>query len=117
VRIKLFEQFTGDRDTIALVKLIDNDGKVIDKKGVSYEERGVYDEQQRNDYMGGVSADGLIIGVTGGYIKEGSPLAKQRPELLKSGVALNNRNEMFDMVAGAKYEGQKEFKNLGKFNR
>jgi hypothetical protein len=117
-RIMLFEQFntSNDNGKIALVKLIDEDGKVIDKTGFSIEETGVCDEDNVCSYIGGVSKNGKIVGVTGGYIKEGTPLAKQYPQLV-SNVAMNKEGDLYDFASGMKYQNQVQFKKIGKFQK
>ena len=116
-KIKLFEEFAAagaGEGEILLVKLIDNAGLVLDKKGTSIEEQGVTDEEGISTYMGGVSEDGILIGAYGGFLMEGSPLAKQYPHLAAN-CAMNEQEELFDFAAGDKYKGQMQFKKIGKF--
>jgi hypothetical protein len=117
-RIMLFEQFNNSNENgkRALVKLIDEDGKILNKTGYSMEESGVCDDQNVCNYIGGVTKDNILVGMNGGYLKEGSPLAKQYPHLVAN-IAMNKEGDLFDFAAGQKYQNQTEFKKIGKFQK
>ena len=48
-------------EDIYLVKLIDNDGNVLDKNGHAEEGVGVFDTEGYDNYMGGVSEDNTLV--------------------------------------------------------
>jgi hypothetical protein len=117
-RIMLFEQFNkkDDNGKLELVKLIDEDGKVLNKAGFATNHRGICDTEDNWNYVGGVTKDGILVGVNGGYLKEESDLAKKYPHLVQN-VAMSKAGEMFSFAAGQKYENQTEFEKIGKFER
>jgi hypothetical protein len=113
--IMLFEQFSKNDGTVQLVKLIDMDGKVITKEGYADIEGGsICDSTGVCNYLGGVDKTGKMYSMRGGYLKEGSLLAKQYPHLVAN-VAMNEQGELFDFASGTKYQNQTQFKKIGKF--
>lgn len=82
-------------DTIALKKLIDNDGNVIDKKGTALFGWGIFDDED-NEYPAGIGEDNLIYASQVSYVNS-------------EDVIINNNNEFIKCKCGSKYNGEKSF--------
>ena len=80
---------------VTLVKLIDDNGNVLDKSGVAVEGTGIFDEEGGYNYMGGISEDDVIFinseGLNGSYDSDGNG---------------------YNVKAGDIYKGQKKFDKL-----
>jgi len=91
-------------EDIYLVKLIDNDGNVLDKNGHAEEGVGVFDTEGYDNYMGGVSEDNTLVVNQEIAKKEGT-------------FALNFNGDAFNFKAGDVYKGEKKFDKLIKENK
>jgi hypothetical protein len=114
--IMSFGQFINESNNgrTELVKLIDIEGKVITKTGHADIEGSICDSEGVCNYLGGVDKNGKMYAMRGGYLKEGTPLAKKFPHLVAN-VAMNEQGDLFDFASGTKYENQTQFNKIGKF--
>lgn len=89
--LKVFEDFnTGEE--VRMVKLIDNNGVVVDKPGKAIEGWGIFDDEG-NEYMAGVSDEDNTIYVS----------------VATTDGTLNNEGDEFDIIVGSQYDGRDKY--------
>lgn len=80
---------------VTLVKLIDDNGNVLDKSGIAVEGDGIFDDKGGYNYMGGISEDGVV------FINSEGPIG-----------AYDSDGNEYNVKAGDIYNGQKKFDKI-----
>lgn len=84
---------------VELVKLIDNNGNVLDKNGYAKEGIGIFDTEGYDNYMAGVAEDNRIVVNQEISKKEGT-------------YALNFNGDTFNFKADDVYSGERKFDKI-----